>query len=148
MKFIKQPDGLLCKLNNGESQALMTVFSHYPARKIGKPRLSKQKGFKEDNELLKTALEQSQKANESIIHLIQKQLADNLDHPRFKLSFEQVEILLQILNDLRVGFWEKLGSPSLDNLREAELGPREAAIFGIIEVAGYIQAAILHAREK
>jgi len=60
----------------------------------------------------------------------------------FSLTASEREWLLEILNDIRVGSWVKLGSP--DTIMEfAEPADRENLDFWAMELAGFFQMALL-----
>jgi len=61
------------------------------------------------------------------------------------LSAEQVEWLLQVLNDIRVGSWVKLGSPDTDAVRRNTLTPEEVRSVAAMDMSGYFQACLLEA---
>ena len=65
----------------------------------------------------------------------------------YKLTLKpgQVETLLQILNDLRVGSWQALGCP--DQLTRKHLKPTETSVrhVWVMELAGHFQMALLEA---
>ena len=61
---------------------------------------------------------------------------------RLSLSPAEVEWLLQVLNDIRVGSWVILGSPEE---KPAELNAANAPHFLAMEMAGYFQMQLLEA---
>ena len=63
---------------------------------------------------------------------------------RLSLSPAEVEWLLQVLNDIRVGSWVILGSPEE---KPAELNATTAPHFLAMEMAGYFQMQLLEALE-
>jgi hypothetical protein len=61
---------------------------------------------------------------------------------RLSLSHAEVEWVLQVLNDIRVGSWIRLGSP--DKKRTA-LNERTVLDFAAMETAGYFEVQFLEA---
>ena len=61
---------------------------------------------------------------------------------RLSLSPAEVEWVLQVLNDIRVGNWVILGSPEQ---KPAELTSANARYFLAMEMAGYFQVPLLEA---
>jgi hypothetical protein len=61
------------------------------------------------------------------------------------LSGEQVEWLLQVLNDIRVGSWVQLGSPGTDVVRRGSLKPEEARAVAAMDMSAYFQSGLLEA---
>jgi hypothetical protein len=62
-----------------------------------------------------------------------------------QLSAEQVEMLLQVLNDIRVGCWRNLGSP--DYHKEHALAPTEENLrqLQVMELCGLFEGQLLEA---
>jgi len=67
------------------------------------------------------------------------------DQFRFALTGEQMEWLLQILNDVRVGCWVKIGRPELEPLRKTKLTAEEARALSALELSGFFQMILLGA---
>ena len=61
------------------------------------------------------------------------------------LSGEQLEWLLQVLNDIRVGSWVQLGSPDTDTVRRSNLTPEEARSVAAMDMSAYFQVGLLEA---
>jgi hypothetical protein len=55
------------------------------------------------------------------------------------LSGDEREILLQILNDIRVGCWQALGEPESCELNESDHPKRELLPHHIMNLAGYFE---------
>jgi hypothetical protein len=86
-----------------------------------------------------------------------KQLEVMLDSPnRFqeesngwllRLSPTELEWLLQVLNDIRVGSWLQLGSPDEKKGKRLRLSLHNARYLWAMELAGHFQAALLAPEE-
>ena len=63
---------------------------------------------------------------------------------RFSLRAPQMEWLLQVLNDIRVGSWLILGSPDQAG-KPIVLNEQTAPYFWSMEMSGYFQSALLEA---
>jgi hypothetical protein len=61
------------------------------------------------------------------------------------LSAEQLEWLLQVLNDIRVGSWVQLGSPDTDVVRRGSLTSEEARAVAAMDMSAYFQSGLLEA---
>lgn len=61
------------------------------------------------------------------------------------LSGEQLEWLLQVLNDIRVGSWVQLGSPDTDVVRRGSLTADEARAVAAMDMSAYFQVGLLEA---
>jgi hypothetical protein len=64
---------------------------------------------------------------------------------RFCLSVEQAEWLLQILNDLRVGSWLKLGCPDTQRGPLADLSEGNVRYFLAMEFCAFVETSLLRA---
>lgn len=63
----------------------------------------------------------------------------------FTLSVPQVEWLLQVLNDVRVGSWIALGSPDTEAGEKIAFDERTAPHLWAMELAGFFESALLEA---
>jgi hypothetical protein len=66
---------------------------------------------------------------------------------RFLLSGEELEWLLQVLNDIRVGSWLQLGSPDQEQSRRLEVTPETAPHLWALNVAGQFQMTLVEAAQ-
>ena len=135
-------------LEKREKHLLIEVLKLYPRLPPAHQRLSKA-GSVPDPEasqhLLDEALAEQRQENK-------KQLEALLAAPyRFRetqagchlsLSSSELEWLLQILNDIRVGSWVRLGSPEK---KIQELNEQTAADIWAMELAGFFQMELLGA---
>ena len=62
---------------------------------------------------------------------------------RLTLSREDIEWLLQVLNDVRVGSWLKAGCPDPDGKTPPKITAANAPFFASIEAAGRFETALL-----
>jgi hypothetical protein len=67
------------------------------------------------------------------------------DEIHLNLTGEQLEWLLQVLNDVRVGSWVRLGSPDTDAVRRSSLTPEEARAVAAMDMSAYFQSGLLEA---
>jgi hypothetical protein len=61
------------------------------------------------------------------------------------LKISEAEWLLQVLNDIRVGSWLRLGSPDRTEEFMAALSEQTAPYFWAMEVSGHFQMVLVHA---
>ena len=59
------------------------------------------------------------------------------------LKSESREILLQILNDIRIGYWRKLGEPEALEFKTQKLSDQEQAYRNLMDLAGYFEQSLL-----
>jgi hypothetical protein len=64
---------------------------------------------------------------------------------RLTLNGEQMEWMLRVLNEIRVGSWVRLGRPEMEKVREAGAGSKEASSVAAMELSGYFQMVLLDA---
>jgi hypothetical protein len=137
-------------LDEGEKMLLLEVIQLYPLVPPSHHRLSKgsQSALRpEDDQLLEEALAEQRRDN-------RKQILEMLEQPekfrklkngalRISLTPAEIESLLQMLNDVRVGAWMALGQPEEINLVEAD---SENGLFVLsLQVADHFQASLLAA---
>jgi hypothetical protein len=143
-------DRLVFQLGRREQQLLLAVLKLYPCIPPAHQRLSKSAGLPDPEagqQLLDEALaEQRAESKRQLQALLsdRQRLQEHPDGWRLSLSAAEVEWLLQVLNDIRVGSWVCLGSPEqkLERLTKTT-APRLWAM----EMAGYFQMDLLHAIE-
>ncbi|HEY6169006.1 MAG TPA: DUF2017 family protein [Verrucomicrobiae bacterium] len=61
------------------------------------------------------------------------------------LTRAQADWMLEVLNDVRVGSWVKLGRPDQTDVRSMRLSAENVAAFGVMEFCGYLQMILLEA---
>jgi hypothetical protein len=137
-------------LEKGEKPLLLALLNRYPLIPSAYQPLSRTAISSEheaDQRLLDEALAEQRQENK-------RQLQTLLKTPRrfrkvqagwhLSLSAPDIEWLLQVLNDVRVGSWIILGSPERD-LPDLELSEQAAPHAWAMEMAGYFQAQLLEA---
>jgi len=132
------------ELSSREKALLQQVLSLYPQIPPGYQPLSKTADAQDPNQrLLDEAM------NETRAHsakAVQNLLADpnrlsrSESEWRLRLSSAELDWLLQVLNDVRVGSWVRLGSP--EKPLEA-LTAENAVHYWALEIAGYFQGGFL-----
>ena len=151
MRLVKQTkDGWQYRLNQPEANCLRSLLSQFPITASASAKISRTDADPktvEREKLLNESLAEHRKE-------LKKQATNLLAPGKFKrdekgyvlaLNREQREILLQILNDIRIGSWHVLGEP--EEL-EPETTPRtekELVFYNLMNLAGYFEAALLHA---
>ncbi len=70
--------------------------------------------------------------------------------PSWRIAFtrEEIEWLLQVLNDVRVGSWLRLGCPDPDQGRGPPVTEANAPYLFFLELSGHFQVALLEALEQ
>ena len=154
MKRISADDkAVVFQLSAREREAFVRILQTYPvvppahqpvSKELNNPRVA------EYQRLLDDALAEQRAANQRHLHAwlaaperFQKIKAGY----RFTLERVDSEWLLQVLNDIRVGHWLRLGSLEVGELKPQDLDPKLLPIWLAMEMSGYFQMSILEALE-
>ena len=132
---------------------LLSLLQRYPVISSAHFRTrhpAKSEAGGNNHELLEEALAEQQREN-------RKQLEQMLNEPgrfvendlgyTFRLSFSEVEWLLQVLNDIRVGTWIQLGQPDPKTDFTEDVDEKTIVLAWTIEIAGLFQHALIQASE-
>jgi hypothetical protein len=152
MKLVKATKSrLVFELGHRETRSLPQILKLYPCVPSAHHVLSKSGRVPDrvaSQQLLDEALAEQRAEHKKQVQAL---LADprRFEHTetgaRLSLSPAEVEWLMQVLNDIRVGSWVVLGSP---DKKPAELTAGNAAHFLAMEMAGYFQMQLLEAVER
>jgi len=140
-------DGFRLHLGHWEKELLLKLTRPYPRLAPRHQKLSKSAVVPDhaaSQQLLEESLAEHQVANRKQLAALLK--ADRLEPTkagwRLSVSSAEVEALLQVLNDIRVGSWVRLGSPEQGcEVLNAQTAPDLWAM----EMAGILQARLLAA---
>lgn len=140
------PDRLVLSLGKREAHLLLTTLRAYPVQTSRRPTLTKN-GRLPDQEasehLLAEALTEQRREHRARLEafLADPQRLENTDKGySLSLSLADAEWLLQVLNEIRVGTWIKLGAPE-DRL--PRLSVANARDVWTMEVSGYFETHLL-----
>jgi hypothetical protein len=139
-------------LENGERDLLKLILGLYPVIPSAHQPLSKSclDTNKESQHLLDEALAEQRKENKTLVQTFlddQKRFSQLKDSCRMTLTPAEIEWLLQILNDVRVGNWILLGSPG-DEVWDLELNDESAPYLWAMHFAARFQTHLLEALHK
>lgn len=149
MNLIKAEKGTLSfQIVAKEKRLLFQVLSLYPLIPPAHAQISKSEDRPADQQLLEEALAAQRLEQKKRVMALLK--AKTVFHPneagfRFTLKAAQVEWLLQVLNDVRVGAWLALGSPDGPKEILAALNEKSAPYLWAMEVAGQFLMELLKA---
>lgn len=147
MKIVRTGDKFVFQTGTREKNLLLGVLKLYPC--IPAAHRLKQLDRLPDSsqKLLDEALAEQRAENRKQLEAFLAESArfDQTEEGwHFSLSRTELEWLLQILNDIRIGSWIKLGSP--DETRRMRLLDKETAPdFWAMELAGALQVQMLEA---
>ncbi len=151
MKLVRQSKaGRKYLLNENEAAGLRSLLQQFPITANVPAQISRtdaDPGTVEREKLLNESLAEHRKE-------LKQQATNLLAAKKFKkvekgywltLTLEEHEILLQILNDIRVGSWRVLGEPEDLDSETPPQSEREWVFYNLMELAGYFEAALLRA---
>ncbi len=151
MKLIRaQGEYSVFEISKREKGLLLEVLNLYPLIPTTHYRLSKKAGTTKEDEnqrLLEESLAAHRKENRKLILAMLNeperfQTKDSGYH--FKLSRSEIEWLLQVLNDVRVGCWIALGSPETLYGKNIPLNDKTAPHIRSMEIAGAFEMIFLN----
>jgi hypothetical protein len=143
-------EGVSFRLTRTENRLLFKVLESYPLVPATHQRLTKSEDRAEDQQLLDHALAARRRENqEQIRALLKDEACLRAEGEGFRLTIRrtQFEWLLQAFNDVRVGAWLAIGSPSGQAEMAAALDEKTAPYFWLLEISGQFQMALLAAME-
>lgn len=152
MKIVRrQKEKLLFEFSHQEKNLLLAILKLFPLVPKAYHRLSKNgeiPGHDENQRLLEESLDAQQHENRQL-------LAALLDDAgrfkpcaagfRFSLARSEIEWLLQVLNDVRLGSWIALGSPDLEREDQLAVTIQTLPHLQRMELAGRLEMFFLNA---
>jgi len=155
VKLIQQ-DGetFLFHISKREKGLLFEVLKLYPLIPIAHHRVCQTSAAPraaESQKLLESALADRTRENKRQLLAMLKQelrLQETDGAHRLTLSGPQMEWLLQVLNDIRVGSWLILGEPDEKKGKPIELNDENARYYAAMEFCGLFQMTLLDAFQQ
>lgn len=150
MKLLRvQNNQYLFELEKREKELLILVLRLYPVIPSAHQSVSKSSppGGNPSQHLLDEALAEQRKENKKLVEDFlgdTRHFSEARDSWRMKLTAEEIEWLLQVLNDVRVGNWILLGSPD-EEVWHSEPNSQNAPYVWAMELAGFFQMRLLEA---
>ncbi|MGO8698871.1 MAG: hypothetical protein ACLQVY_14245 [Limisphaerales bacterium] len=141
---------LVFEITPGEKAVLLTTLRLFPVLESAHHQLTKNRNAARASEqrLLEESMAQQQTAHRrklSQFFRAEKQFfRTEQGELRLALSPPQLEWLLQVLNDIRVGSWVQLGCPEMESAR-LRLARENPVAFTAMETSGYFQMVLLEA---
>ena len=142
----------LFHLSNREKTLLLQLLNLYPRVPPGHQKATKSEDarLQESQRLLDQALAEQRAATRKIVQAFitdSRRFTKAQDGFNLSVSPSEMEWLLQVLNDVNVGSWLNLGSPT-PRLNIRELNENNAQDFLMMGIATDFQAQFLEALEK
>jgi hypothetical protein len=144
-------DGFTFELTSGEMRLLGDLLRLYPLTPESIHRISKDivpQDLAHSQELLQEELSEHRRTSLSWLSAWMDQNLD-LDLTQtealLKLKRSELELLLQVLNDIRVGSWILVGSPTQEQREQMEPTRQNHALFCIMDMCAAFQMTLLKA---
>ena len=140
-------------LSAREHEFLVQLLQTYPVVPPAHQPLSKgppDPRLAEYQRLLDEALSEQRAANHRQLHAwlaTPGRFQTAGDYHRFTVERTDGEWLLQVLNDVRVGHWLRLGSPETEGLTAESVDARQFFDWQNMDLSGYFQMTIMRALE-
>ena len=153
MKLIKREgEDFVLHIGRRERRLLLEVLKLYPLVPVARHRVSQTaKQMDEHQTLLEEALaERRQENKRQLVAMLheEKRFKETETGYRLTLSAPQMEWLLQVLNDIRVGSWLILGEPDEKKGKPVALTSENARHYAAMEFCGLFQMTLLDAVEQ
>jgi hypothetical protein len=152
MKLLRSEDGEFeFEFATAEKSLLLHLLGLYPAVPVAYHRLTRNKKIPnqvENQQLLDDAIQSQRQTNqEKIISMVKTpgRFRDDEDSSRAVFQRGEVEWLLQVLNDVRIGNWIALGSPDAPHERPLRRDKKSLRHLMLMEVAGGFEMFFLGA---
>lgn len=149
MKLLRvEDDHYVFHLENREKDLLTLVLRQYPVIPPAHFQLTKSAAPADpaNQRLLDEALADQRKENKTLVEAFlanTQHFSETQTFSRLKLTAAEIEWLLQVLNDIRVGNWILAGSP--EELPHPDLSDWNSPPVWGMELAGFFQMNLLQA---
>lgn len=152
MKFISATkEGYNFQLSPGEVRLLNDLLKLYPLTPDSIHRISKNPDLKEiaqSQKLLNEELADHRRISKSWLSAwIDQNLSVDLTSTEtiLRLKESELELLLQVFNDIRIGSWMLLGSPTQEQREDIEPTRQNHALICIMDMCGAFQMSLMNA---
>jgi hypothetical protein len=139
------------EIDRTEKYLLFHVLQLYPVVPASHHRLSKDRHIPnrdENQHLLDEALKVQRVEQRKQVESLLKdphRFVESEDGYRVSFTREEIEWLLQVLNDVRVGSWIAMGSPDLQTENKKRLTKQAMPHVMAMDAAGFFETSFLHA---
>ncbi len=152
MKFIRRyQDVFTFEVSAREKSWLLAILKLFPLVPLAHHQLSKTTQLPhqaENQRLLEESLKAQRDENQRLVTAMLKESGrfhPSADGFRFELKRSEIEWLLQVLNDVRLGCWLALGSPDLAAENDLVLNAQTLPQIQRMELAGMFEMFLLNA---
>lgn len=155
MKLIRMyKEKFLFQISKREKQLLFDLLALYPLVPATYSKLTKKAKADvtdADQRLLEESLASQRKENQKhVLAMLNEPDRFKSSDPgyRFSLARTEIEWLLQVFNDVRVGSWIALGSPDYETEQQIEVTAKTAPHWWTMEIARAFQMFLLGALNR
>jgi hypothetical protein len=155
VKFLKiEGDNFVFQIGRREKKLLIEVLGLYPLIPASHHRVSQAPDSREaesSQKLLEEALaEHRQESKRQLQAMLNEsgRFRESSGGIHFVLNAFQLEGLLQVINDVRVGCWLRLGSPDENRGQGIRLTNENARYLWVMDLCAFYEAALLAAWEQ
>jgi hypothetical protein len=131
-----------------ERELLAALLQRYPVLSTSHFRGKSKETVDENQTLLEEALAEQQRENRRSLEEMLNQTGRFKENDfgfTFTLSASELEWLLQVLNDIRIGSWVQLGEPNTNAKQLPELNEQSMQLAWAIEMAGLFEHSLVEA---
>ncbi len=152
MKIRRSKEHLVFDFGPREGRIVLDILKLYPRMPVSHHQLSKSNKVPDrlaSQKLLEDAVREQREVNRRELENLLNdpaRFASSKSGTRLTLTAGEIEWLLQVLNDIRVGSWVLLGSPD-PKLEPDEATPEEARLYLEMELAGVMEMHLLAAMD-
>lgn len=156
MKFLKAVEKepgkreFVFQVNKREREYLQLTLSIYSLMDLNLQPLSRSGDHAEEQqELLRESMVDLRRSRRKKLESLSKLFTSKSHGYHLTLCGEDIEWLLQVLNEIRIGCWINLGRPELQESEgNRQLNPEESRYRMFMELSGFFQMHLLQAFEK
>lgn len=144
-------DRFVLHLSTSERALLTEVLKLYPVERGTFYRVSREKGGAQTDErqrLLDESITEQKRDNRARLRAWlgdEQRFKPEGDGVRVTLEADQIERLLQMLNEIRIGSWLRLGAPDQKQEKAAAIEAGNAPYFWAMMWCGHFEAELLEA---
>ena len=150
MKLLERTeDGYTFLIGKRERDLLAALLRKYPVLNSAHFHSRGNTGAPDENQaLLEEALAEQQRENRRNLDEMLNQAGRFQENDfgfTFRLSPSELEWVLQVLNDIRVGCWVQLGEPDANARQLSELNEENMQLAWAVEMSGLFEHSLLEA---
>jgi hypothetical protein len=153
MTLVRTQDGRFrFRLGSRDFELLSETLRQYPATPVDHHRLSRSSNPAAEaggqamlEEFMRSEKQQHKQRIDRFLKSIAPEPSTSAAPRVLTLSRDDLEWLLQVLNDVRVGSWIRLGCPDTEPGKRPKLAKTQVPVLATLEIAGHFECVILHA---